>query len=143
MSDAAANFMAIDYGGARVGVALAGSVARLPRPYKTLHTGETLWDDLLRVIRDEQVGTVVVGLPRGLNGQETEQTALCRAFAAELGTRSGMPVQLQDEALTSEKAKQELRDKGVDPATADIDSLAACYILEDYLQEHQPQEPSS
>jgi putative Holliday junction resolvase len=135
MSNSAANFMGLDYGGARVGIALAGSVARLPQPYKTLHTSDSLWDELLQIVAEEEVGTIVVGLPRSLDGEDTAQTALCREFAAELAKKSGLPVALQDEALTSEHAKQELKQRGVEPAKGDIDSLAACYILEDYLQE--------
>jgi putative Holliday junction resolvase len=128
--------MAIDYGGARVGIALAGSVARLPQPYKTLHTSEILWDELLGIVREEEIGTIVVGLPRGLDGQDTAQTAICRDFAAELSKRASLPVHLQDEALTSEHAKQELRARRADHQKTEVDALAACYILEDYLQEH-------
>lgn len=128
--------MAIDYGGTRVGIAVAGSVARLPRPHSTLHNDETLWEALSRVIEAESVGTVVVGLPRGIDGQETDQTRICRDFAAELERRTGLTVELQDEALTSEKAKQEFASRGTEPASGELDALAACYILEDYLQEH-------
>lgn len=130
------NFMAIDYGGVRVGIAVAGSVARLPAPHSTLHNGKTLWDELQKIIEAEDVGTVVVGLPRSLSGRDTDQTAICRDFATQLEQKTGLHVALQDEALTSEQAKRELHARGVQPQRGDLDALAACYILEDYLREH-------
>jgi putative Holliday junction resolvase len=94
-----------------------------------------LWDELNRVINTEAIGTIVVGLPRGLEGQETEQTRICREFAAELGTRTEAEIVLQDEALTSEQAKREFAERGHWPKSGDLDALAAVYILEDYLQQ--------
>lgn len=124
--------LALDVGSKRLGVALANGVARLPRPLTTLDAETDVLAQLERIIRDEAVGRLVVGLPRGLDGQETAQTASVRAFAKSLA-RFNLPVHLQDEALTSRKAESELAARGKVYNKADVDALAATYILEDFL----------
>lgn len=131
-----ANFAALDVGAKRVGVAVANVHARLARPLTTVANDEKVWETLADICHQETVGTLVVGLPRGLDGQETDQTRYCRAFADEAEQRLGLPVSLQDEALTSYAAETELKDKGLPADRGDVDALAATYILEDYLKEH-------
>jgi putative Holliday junction resolvase len=130
------NYLALDVGAARVGVSLASAVARLPHPYKTLPNDSDLWQKLQDICKTENVAMVVVGLPRGLDGQETEQTAYCREFAETAKEKLQTAVALQDEALTSHKASQELDATRKAHRREDIDALAATYILEDYLLEH-------
>jgi putative Holliday junction resolvase len=128
--------LALDVGERRIGVAVAGSEARLARPLTTLlHTAQ-FFDELARVVKQEDVGMVVVGLPRGLEGQTTAQTVTVQSFAKEVENRIGLPVYLQDEALTSVQAEAELKQRRKPSVKADIDALAATLILEDYLQEH-------
>jgi putative Holliday junction resolvase len=136
--DHAPNFMALDVGMARVGVALGSAEARLAHPHGVLNVGEDLFERIQTLCHDEHVGMIVVGLPRGLDGQETSQTIYCREFADQLIERLGSSVQvaLQDEALTSRKAVAELDAAKKQYAKGDIDSLSATYILEDYLREH-------
>ena len=126
------NFLALDVGSKRIGVALAGSVAQIPHPLVTLDAESDVYTHLQQIISDELIGYLVVGLPRGLDGQDTDQTAAVRAFVTSLEPL-GIPIHLQDEALTSVKAKAELRERGGNYAKGDVDALAATYILEDYL----------
>jgi putative Holliday junction resolvase len=132
------HILALDVGTKRVGVALASTVARLPHPHTTLHNDDQLWSNLQQLCHEEQVGVVVVGLPRGLDGQETEQTAYSRHFADQLSQHLGQSVviEFQDEAVTSAQATAELAAAKRQFARADVDALAATYILEDYLREH-------
>ena len=130
------NFMALDVGKKRIGVAIASAYARLPHPHATLLNDDTLWLTLADLCHHETIGTLVVGLPRGLDGQETAQTAYCREFADEAMQRLGISVYLQDEALTSVHAEAELAERKASAGKGEIDSLAATYILEDYLKEH-------
>lgn len=124
--------LALDVGSVRIGVALASGVAKLARPLTTLDATTFTLEQLASILSQEDVGTIVVGLPRGLDGQETNQTASVRTFADRLAAL-GLPVILQDEALTSHKAKIELEARGASYSKADVDALAATYILEDYL----------
>jgi putative holliday junction resolvase len=128
--------LALDMGGARVGVALASLAARLPSPLTTLNNDSGLFGELKKIIVEEDVCALVVGLPRGLDGQFTAQTAEAEAFADEVKRRFNMPVYLQDEALTSQKAEDELARRG-EYKKSDIDALAAAFILEDWLGENK------
>lgn len=128
------NYIALDVGDARIGVAYAHAVARLPRPYTTLANDESLWAKLSKIIQDESIGSVIVGLPRNLHNVDTTQTYTVRRFAEEFRKRyKNIGVYLQDEALTSRKAESELYSRGKPFSKGDVDALAATYILEDYL----------
>ena len=126
------NIVALDIGKTRVGVAMAHTVSRLPSPYATLINNEEIFDAIHAILDKESVELVVVGLPRNLSGDETEQTAYTHAFAAKLTDFTN--IVFQDEALTSVKAEKELQARGKPFAKGDIDALAATYILEDYFE---------
>lgn len=127
------NILAIDLGERRVGLALANGLARLPRPLTTLEQGNSFWEQLEVLVKQESVTEVVIGLPRNLSGEDTDQTRLTRAFADELKQRLALPVYFQDEALTSHQAEAELKQGRHSYTKADIDALSATLILEDYL----------
>lgn len=128
-------FLALDVGRARIGIALANDVVRIASPLPALANDDTFKKRLLELIVEHQVATVVVGWPRGLDGQETEQTQYVNNFVDLLDAWLQIPVHLQDEAATSIKAEEELKRRGAPYEKGDIDSLSAVYILEDYLAE--------
>lgn len=130
------SILGLDYGEKRVGLALASEEAVLARPYRTLPNDEHLVEALSAIVKSEGVVRLVVGLPRGLDGQETAQTARTRAFAANLADLQ-LPITLQDEATTSELAHRELEARGKTYSKGDVDSLAATFILEDYLNQQR------
>lgn len=128
------NLLAMDIGDERVGIAMARSEVRVPVPLTTLLRSEpAFWEKLTDIIGTHDISKVILGLPRNLNGQETAQTSATRVFGAELTRRTGLPVLWQDEALTSVKAEAVLKNTGKPYNKADIDALAACYILSDYI----------
>jgi putative Holliday junction resolvase len=134
---AGSSVLALDVGNARVGVAVASLVARLPRPLTTLKNDDSIFEEILRLASAEDAGVVVVGLPRGLDGQHTKQTVYAEDFAEELKQHVGLPVQMQDEAVTSKQAEAELKARGKEFDKGDIDALAATYILEDFLRDYR------
>lgn len=136
MSADAGYLLALDVGAARIGVAIASSIARLPRPLTTLTQSETLFEDIAKLVDKESVSTIVVGYPRGMQGQHTAQTDVIEDFVTQLKEHLALPIHFQDEALTSRKAEAELEARGKTYAKGDIDALAATYILEDFLLEH-------
>ncbi len=85
---------------------------------------------LAELVREREVGRVVVGLPLGMSGADTAQTEEARAFAARLAERLGpdVPVELYDERLTTVQA---LRDPG--GGGSSLDSRAAAHLLEAWL----------
>lgn len=132
------SLLALDVGAKRIGVAMADSDVRFAHPFCTLEHSENVLAEIAALVREHHVATIVVGLPRGLNGQTTAQTQAVEAFVDDLEERVQVPIAWQDEALTSVKAEAELAGRSKQGAynKSDVDSLAATYILEDYLHEH-------
>lgn len=130
----AGSVIGLDVGGQRIGVAVASLTARLPRPLLTLANDETFFPALEQIMNEEAAVALVVGLPRNLQGEHTEQTRLTEVFTSQLKRRFAVPVYYQDEALTSRQAEAELQARGRQFEPADIDALAAVYILEDFLR---------
>ncbi len=125
--------LGIDYGEKRLGLALAHTVARVPRPLETLENANGAVDAILQVIDREQVGHVVVGLPRDMHGRETAQTQIVRDFAEQLGVRLSCPLHFVDESLTSVTAEAILAERKIAYTKPEIDAMAACLILERHL----------
>ena len=121
-------------GAKRVGLALASLDTKFAAPLKTIEQGDQFWNQLQSVIEAEQVVEIVIGLPRGLSGQQTAQTNETEEFVSQLKNHFELPTHLQDEALTSSKAKQELENRGKPYTRGEVDALAATYILEDDLK---------
>lgn len=129
------NAIGLDVGERRIGVALASVDARLPSALKTIDRVQTpnAYEAIAKLVTDNNAATVVVGLPRGMDGQETAQTETARAFGRELQEHISIPIAMQDEAGTSLLAEEELRLRGKPYGKGDIDALAAVYILQDWL----------
>ena len=137
--------LAFDYGERRIGVAVGQTALGTASPVGTLPAhGQPDWTAVDRCLRDWAPDRVLVGLPYNMNGTETVLTAACRAFAAELSSRSSLPVELVDERLTSSAATSELREARRSGARArrvrreDIDANAARLILETWLRRPKP-----
>ena len=91
--------------------------------------------DLLRLARENDVGEIVVGLPRNMDGTEGPRAELCRAFAAELEQLSGLPVTMWDERRTTVEAHNSLSEHNYHGKKRKntVDAVAASLILEGYL----------
>jgi putative Holliday junction resolvase len=131
--------LAIDLGAKRVGLALAEAESRFAYPLTTLARGarEKLFEDLGRIVRDNDVGEIVVGLPLALDGSETLGSRQARNFVCSLKRRLALPVVLVNEALTSEAAKDDLVAAGRKGASlkAVLDQQAAVHILQTYFSQ--------
>jgi putative Holliday junction resolvase len=130
------SILALDVGGRRIGVAAADIGTRLPHPLTTIEVTDSVYEDLQELVLVQGAIGLVIGLPRGLEGQETAQTKTVRVFAKTLGDYIKLPLYWQDEALTSQKAELELDQRGKPYKKGDIDALSATYILEDFLHDH-------
>jgi putative Holliday junction resolvase len=133
----------LDAGEKRIGVAISDATATLARPVGVLAaTGldagavTLVAGELARLAADDDaVSSIVVGLPRRLDGSATEMTTRVQRFADALAARTGLPVMLQDERLTSREAESRLavREKDWRVRKKQIDAAAAAIILQDYL----------
>jgi putative Holliday junction resolvase len=127
------NLLGIDVGEKRVGLAIVANGLSIPRPLLTLANNEDLLNEITSIISEREIDKLVLGLPRNLSGEETPQTAYVRDFAKQIQSETSLPIVFQDEALTSVQAKQSLSQTGKPYEKGDVDSLAACTILSDYL----------
>ena len=132
--------LAIDYGKRRTGLAVTDMLRITANPLLTIDTpGLLSWLD--DYVRREQVDTIVVGYPRQMNGQDSETVPAIRALEDQLRARwPQIPVVEYDERFTSVLAHQAMIAGGMKRKDrqnkANVDKLAACIILEGYL-EHQ------
>lgn len=136
MLTADSTIMALDVGEKRIGIAVANAVARISQPLTTIENNEMVMTQLQGLMAQHNTATIVVGWPRGLEGQHTAQTGLIEQFGQRLTQQLAVPIFWQDEALTSRQAETELSARGKPFSKSDIDALAATYILEDFLLEH-------
>jgi putative Holliday junction resolvase len=136
MTDPMDVFAALDIGEARIGVAITPPGVKIPQPLKTINNDEHVMETIQELIRTHSVTQLVIGNPRNLQGQDTDQTRYVATFVNKLKSVITVPVHMQDEALTSVKAEDELKERKMSYQKEDIDSLAATYILSDYIEEH-------
>src|SRR5918998_5968327 len=132
-----ARVLALDYGVARCGCALSDPTGTLATPIEPVLRPATR-KALARVcdlVREREVGRVVVGLPLSLSGGDSAQTQETRAWAARLAERVTVPVELYDERFTTLLAS---RDPGW--PTSSEDSRAAAHLLEAWLATHDSRE---
>lgn len=131
--------LGIDYGEKRIGLAIAHGIARLPRPLRTLETTESVIEQIGDIIEQEQIGLVVIGLPRSMDGGMHVQAARVEEFTAQLAAAVSIPVKQVDETLTSVQAEEILASGGKRVVTekGQIDAMAAALILERYFEEDQ------
>jgi putative holliday junction resolvase len=120
--------LALDYGSARCGCAVSDPTGTLATPIEAVERPDTRrgMSRLAGLVREHGIKQVVVGLPVGLSGADTQQTMAARDFAQRLGERVPVPVDLYDERFTTSIAAA----RG---GSGSEDSRAAAVLLEDYL----------
>jgi putative holliday junction resolvase len=125
--------LALDYGSARCGCALSDPTGTLATPIDPIERPATRrgFARVTELVRDRGVERVVVGLPLGLSGADTEQTRETRAFAERLADALAVPVETYDERFTTAIAQR----APADPRTSE-DSRAAAVLLVDWLARH-------
>ena len=129
--------MAIDYGDARTGVALSdllcsivGSTTVVPSRNR-----EKAVADLVRIVKENDVAEIVVGLPKNMDGTEGARAELCREFGTILGEATGLPIRMWDERRTTVEAHNILSEHNYhgQKRKNTVDAVAASLILEGYL----------
>lgn len=131
-----ARILGIDVGEARIGLALSDELGMLAHPLETVQVKEG--KPVLRVaevIRREKVETVIIGLPRNMNGTYGPAADKVREFARKLEAAVSCKVRYWDERLTTVAAQKSLHEAGknVKKSRQVIDQVAAQLILQGYL----------
>ena len=129
--------MAVDYGDARTGIAISDLLCSITGSTQVIHgrMQEKLIASLVQIIKDNEVGEIVIGLPRNMDGSEGPRAELCRQFAARVEETTGLPVKLWDERWTTVEAHRILNDHNYHGKKRKntVDAVAASLILEGYL----------
>lgn len=129
--------MGIDYGDARTGVALSDLLCSIVGSAQVVPSRNTqkAVADIVRIAKENEVGEIVVGLPRNMDGTEGSRAQLCREFADLLKEATGLPVAMWDERRTTVEAHNILSQHNYhgQKRKNTVDAVAASLILEGYL----------
>ncbi len=130
----------LDYGTKTVGVALSDENQIIASPHITIERKHATklrqtYARIEDIIREYQVGLIVVGLPKNMNNTEGERVEDTKAFGENLERRTGIKVEFVDERLTTKEADRILDATGValSARKEHIDKMAAAIILQSYL----------
>lgn len=132
--------LAIDYGDQRIGLALSDASAMLCGRAWTVHEWnlDRAVEAIAAAARENEVGLLVLGLPKNMDGTEGPRASISRAVAAMLEEASGLEVRLWDERRSSIEAHAILRANGKKEKKhrQTVDAVAASLILEGFLGAH-------
>ncbi|KTD05608.1 Holliday junction resolvase RuvX [Fluoribacter gormanii] len=131
-------FLGFDFGYKRIGVAVGQQLTCSASPLATLNArlGVPDWNAVAKVIAEWSPQGLIVGIPTCIDGSELYTTSAARRFAKELRKRFSLPVHLVDERLSTVEAREQLFAQGGyrKIKQSEVDSIAACVILEQWLQ---------
>ncbi len=126
-------YLGVDYGTKRTGLAISdvsGRVAVLKETIEVESQDEVI-ARMKEIVEEDDVETVVIGLPINMEGEQTEMTERVERFVEKLRNHIDIPVQTTDERLTTEMAKKLLR--GL--KKKERDQVAAQILLQNFLDE--------
>ena len=129
--------MGVDYGDARTGIALSDLLCSLVGSTTVIHSRrvDKTIQEIVRIVQEQDVGEIVVGLPKNMNGTEGPRAELCRDFAKAVEDATSLPVRMWDERRTTVEAHQILSEHNYHGKKRKdtVDAVAASLILEGYL----------
>ena len=134
--------IAFDIGDKRIGVAASDPFNTFALPgttYFRTKSAEADAENLAKLVREKDAGLIVCGMPVNFDGSESVQTEKTRRFVEILQTKTDVPIVFEDERFTTMEAERVLIAGGVrrENRKQSIDSIAASYILEGYLNKKQ------
>ncbi|MCP5504680.1 MAG: Holliday junction resolvase RuvX [Chlamydiales bacterium] len=135
--------LGIDFGMKRIGLARSDPMKMIASPLKTISAGKSLEETADLILKElEGVETIVLGLPLLLSGKDSETTTTVRKFAEILEKKSGLPLILWDERLTSKQVEKLMIEGQVSrkKRSSHVDTMSATLILQNYLDGsfHEP-----
>ena len=129
--------LAVDYGDARTGIAVSDLLCSIVGSTTVIHSRnqEKTIGEIAALVKEKEVGEIVVGLPRNMDGSEGPRAQLCREFAEKLKQELELPITMWDERRTTVEAHQILSDHNYHGKKRKdtVDAVAASLILEGYL----------
>jgi putative Holliday junction resolvase len=128
------SLLGVDSGDKRVGIAIKPKDRVAAEPVCVLENSTNIYSRIFDLVKENNIDTVVVGLPRDINGNETAQTRKARHFAGELADKTDLHIVLHDEFATSERARQKLGKVTRNQEKSQLDAAAAAVLLDDYME---------
>jgi len=129
--------MGIDYGDARTGIAISDLLCSIVGTTMVIHSrnSEKTLADIQRIVKENDVGEIVMGLPKNMDGTEGPRAQLCREFAELVEKSTGIKVTMWDERRTTVEAHNILSAHNYHGKKRKntVDAVAASLILEGYL----------
>jgi putative Holliday junction resolvase len=124
--------IAIDFGAARIGIAMSSIDALISSPLATITAGDSALEEVVELIQQNEPIEIYFGLPLNLSGEFTKSTLDSLAFARTLSSRVSIEVRMVDERLTTRAAQVQLHASGKNSKVSRslIDAAAASLILE-------------
>jgi putative Holliday junction resolvase len=134
----AGRLLGVDWGELRIGLALSDELQLLASPLETLvrRAGKRVpMPRLLELVAQHRPVGVVVGLPLTGEGTEAASAAAARELAETIARRTGLPLELWDERMSTARALAAIREQGGSTRgrRAEVDALAASVLLQHYL----------
>lgn len=129
-------YLGIDYGTKKAGLALSDEAGNMGFPHAVLPVTPAFLDEIVALIKDKEVGVVVIGESRDFSGAENPIAASARALADAIRERTGLPVEYEPEMLTTQEARR-FPDGTRMGGSPDVDSSAAALILTSYLERNR------
>jgi putative pre-16S rRNA nuclease len=137
--DFAVRTLALDYGERRIGVAISDPTGLIAQPLETIPAhagGRDALERIAELVRANEVGQIVVGLPVHMNGRSGPEAERARAFGERVRARAGVEVAYLDERWTSREAERALDEGGVrrHKQKGKVDPIAAAILLRTWLE---------
>ncbi|MHC4122837.1 MAG: Holliday junction resolvase RuvX [Planctomycetota bacterium] len=130
-------YLAIDYGLKRTGLAICDEAETIASPLMTIVGRKNLISKIAEIVKNENVGGIVLGMPLNMDDSEGTQAKLVQKFAKQLKEAVNIPLHFQDERLSTFAAEEKLADIELGKAKKRslLDALAAAEILQSFMEE--------
>ncbi len=127
--------LALDWGTVRIGAAVSDPDGRIAFPLAEVIDSKDSFEEIEKIIREQEVEKILIGLPKSMSGQDTESTSKAQAFIDKVKAKTSIPVETVDERLSSVGAGRALQQQGVSEKDqrAIKDNVAAQLMLQQYL----------
>ena len=129
--------LGLDVGDKRIGVALSDPGGILASPLTIINCQDNRVDieTIIDIVTQNQVGQIIVGLPRSMDGSIGKQAEKVKTFAQELRNHTEVPIEFRDERLSTVSAKRLMQGVRKSNKKTRHDAIAAALVLQSYLDE--------
>ncbi|MBR4766171.1 MAG: Holliday junction resolvase RuvX [Clostridia bacterium] len=133
--------LSVDYGDVRTGIAVCDKLEILASPVCVIQETDAgkLADRIKEISTEHKAEMIIVGLPKNMDSSEGFRAEQCKEFAGLLAEKTGLPVEMQDERLTTVSAHNALNAVNVrgKKRKSVVDAVSAVIILQDYLEKRK------